>query len=54
MPVRTTGCNLKESIAVITPDFAATLVARDEGGGSYRFDIHLRGEGQTAFFEFAG
>ena len=31
-----------------------TLVARDEGGGSYRFDVRLQGEGQTAFFEFAG
>ena len=31
-----------------------TLVARDEGDGSYRFDIHLQGEGQTAFFEFEG
>ncbi len=31
-----------------------TLVARDEGGGSYRFDVRLQGEGQTAFFELAG
>ena len=31
-----------------------TLVARDEGGGTYRFDVRLQGEGQTAFFEFAG
>ena len=31
-----------------------TLVARDEGGGMYRFDVRLQGEGQTAFFEFAG
>jgi protocatechuate 3,4-dioxygenase alpha subunit len=31
-----------------------TLVARDEGGGAYRFDVRLQGEGQTAFFEFAG
>ena len=29
-----------------------TLVARDEGGGTYRFDIRLQGENQTAFFEF--
>jgi protocatechuate 3,4-dioxygenase alpha subunit len=28
-----------------------TLVARDEGG-ALRFDIHLQGDGQTAFFRF--
>src|SRR5215208_2906537 len=28
-----------------------TLIARDEGG-ALRFDIHLQGDGQTAFFEF--
>ncbi|HEY6691084.1 MAG TPA: protocatechuate 3,4-dioxygenase subunit alpha [Rubrobacter sp.] len=28
-----------------------TLIARDEGG-TLRFDIHLQGDGQTAFFEF--
>ena len=28
-----------------------TLIARDEGD-ALRFDIHLQGEGQTAFFEF--
>ncbi len=31
-----------------------TLVAGDEGGGTYRFDVRLQGENQTAFFEFAG
>ena len=31
-----------------------TLVAREEGDSAYRFDVHLQGEGQTAFFEFAG
>jgi protocatechuate 3,4-dioxygenase alpha subunit len=31
-----------------------TLVARAEGDGAYRFDVRLQGEGQTAFFEFAG
>ena len=30
------------------------LVAREEGDGTYRFDVRLQGEGQTAFFEFAG
>jgi len=36
------------------PGLRGTLVARDEGGGAYRFDVRLQGEGQTAFFEFAG
>jgi protocatechuate 3,4-dioxygenase alpha subunit len=28
-----------------------TLIARKEGPGTYRFDIRLQGEGETAFFE---
>ena len=35
------------------PALRRTLVARHEGG-TLRFDIHLQGEGQTAFFEFEG
>jgi protocatechuate 3,4-dioxygenase, alpha subunit len=35
------------------PELRSTLVARDEGG-ALRFDVHLQGDGQTAFFEFAG
>ncbi len=33
------------------PGLRETLVARDEGD-AYRFNIHLQGERQTAFFEF--
>ncbi|MFI1375247.1 protocatechuate 3,4-dioxygenase subunit alpha [Streptomyces longwoodensis] len=33
-------------------DRRATLVARDEGHGTYRFDIRLQGEGETVFLEF--
>ncbi|MER6629872.1 protocatechuate 3,4-dioxygenase subunit alpha [Streptomyces sp. NPDC000987] len=29
-----------------------TLIARDEGNGTYRFDIRLQGEGETVFLEF--
>ncbi|MCX4809286.1 protocatechuate 3,4-dioxygenase subunit alpha [Streptomyces sp. NBC_01239] len=29
-----------------------TLIARDEGRGTYRFDIRLQGEGETVFLEF--
>ena len=28
----------------------ATLVAADEGGGRFRFDVRLQGDAQTAFF----
>jgi len=31
-----------------------TLVARDDGDGTYRFDVRLQGGGQTVFFEFSG
>ena len=31
-----------------------SLVAREEGEGSYRFDVRLQGENQTTFFEFEG
>ncbi len=37
--------------AIEDPEFRATLVANDEGD-ALRFDIHLQGENQTAFFEF--
>ncbi|WP_405989483.1 protocatechuate 3,4-dioxygenase subunit alpha [Streptomyces sp. NBC_00986] len=29
-----------------------TLIARDDGKGTYRFDIRLQGEGETVFLEF--
>ncbi|MFJ9868176.1 protocatechuate 3,4-dioxygenase subunit alpha [Streptomyces sp. NPDC101165] len=29
-----------------------TLIAGDEGGSTYRFDIRLQGEGETVFLEF--
>ncbi|MGW2824524.1 protocatechuate 3,4-dioxygenase subunit alpha [Streptomyces sp. NPDC001443] len=29
-----------------------TLIARDGGDGTYRFDIRLQGEGETVFLEF--
>ena len=32
------------------PEFRKTLVAHDEGG-ELRFDVHLQGDNQTAFFE---
>ena len=29
-----------------------TLIAQDDGRGTYRFDIRLQGEGETVFLEF--
>ncbi|MDH6454413.1 MULTISPECIES: protocatechuate 3,4-dioxygenase subunit alpha [unclassified Streptomyces] len=29
-----------------------TLIAREQGDGTYRFDIRLQGEGETVFLEF--
>ncbi|CAL9584508.1 Protocatechuate 3,4-dioxygenase alpha chain [Streptomyces sp. enrichment culture] len=29
-----------------------TLIATDEGNGTYRFDVRLQGEGETVFLEF--
>ena len=29
-----------------------TLIAEDQGNGTYRFDIRLQGEGETVFLEF--
>ena len=29
-----------------------TLIAKDDGKGTYRFDIRLQGEGETVFLEF--
>jgi protocatechuate 3,4-dioxygenase alpha subunit len=31
----------------------ATLFARDESAGTYRFDVILQGRGETVFFDFA-
>lgn len=41
--------------SVEDPQLRETLIARPEGpeGDVLRFDIHLQGEDQTAFFEFA-
>ena len=37
--------------SIENPELRRTLIARDEGD-ALRFDIHLQGDGQTAFFEF--
>ncbi|MDP9474612.1 MAG: protocatechuate 3,4-dioxygenase subunit alpha [Actinomycetota bacterium] len=38
-------------LSIKAPELRETLVARDEGGGVLRFDVHLQGERQTAFFD---
>lgn len=37
--------------SVDDPKLRSTLVARFEGAGAFRFDIHLQGEKQTVFFD---
>ncbi|MGV9452019.1 protocatechuate 3,4-dioxygenase subunit alpha [Streptomyces sp. NPDC003635] len=36
----------------VAPERRATLIAEDQGQGTYRFDIRLQGEGETVFLEF--
>ena len=37
-------------LARVPPERRATLLARPEGDGRYRFDIHLQGPDETVFF----
>ncbi|MBC7269060.1 MAG: protocatechuate 3,4-dioxygenase subunit alpha [Streptomyces sp.] len=39
-------------LARLDPERRATLVAADDGKGTYRFDIRLQGEGETVFLEY--
>lgn len=39
-------------LARLEPERRDTLIARDGGDGTYRFDIRLQGEGETVFLEF--
>ncbi|GGS87178.1 protocatechuate 3,4-dioxygenase subunit alpha [Streptomyces griseoviridis] len=39
-------------LARVPGDRRDTLVAQDEGHGTYRFDIRLQGEGETVFLEY--
>ncbi|SEE80498.1 protocatechuate 3,4-dioxygenase alpha subunit [Streptomyces sp. 3213] len=36
----------------LAPARRDTLIAQDDGRGTYRFDIRLQGEGETVFLEF--
>ena len=38
-------------LSVGDPELQETLVARDEGDGILRFDVHLQGDRQTVFFD---
>ena len=38
-------------LAAVDPDRRATLVGRSDGGGLLRFDLRLRGAGETVFFD---
>ena len=37
--------------SIADPARKATLIAAEEGGGRFRFDIRLQGEGETVFFD---
>ena len=37
----------------VPADRRATLIARDEGAGTYRFDVVLQGPAETVYFDFA-
>ncbi len=39
-------------LAQLAPERRDTLIAEDQGNGTYRFDIRLQGEGETVFLEF--
>ncbi|MEU1301896.1 protocatechuate 3,4-dioxygenase subunit alpha [Streptomyces shenzhenensis] len=39
-------------LARVAPERRDTLIATDEGRGTYRFDIRLQGEGETVFLEY--
>ncbi len=39
-------------LASLSPDVSATLIANQDGPASFRFDIRLQGEGETAFLAF--
>ncbi len=39
-------------LARLQDERRATLIAREESSGTYRFDIRLQGEGETVFLEF--
>lgn len=39
-------------LARLDDERRGTLIAGDEGHGTYRFDIRLQGEGETVFLEF--
>lgn len=38
-------------LALVPADRRATLIARRDGDGIYRFDIRLQGDGETVFFD---
>ena len=38
-------------LALVPPERRATLIARRDGAGPYRFDIRLQGAGETVFFD---
>ncbi|MEV6615892.1 protocatechuate 3,4-dioxygenase subunit alpha [Streptomyces sp. NPDC051051] len=52
LPEDTTAHAADPLLAGLDPARRGTLVAADDGKGTYRFDIRLQGEGETVFLEF--
>jgi protocatechuate 3,4-dioxygenase alpha subunit len=38
-------------LTLVEPSRRETLIARRDGDGAYRFDIHMQGDGETVFFD---
>jgi protocatechuate 3,4-dioxygenase alpha subunit len=38
-------------LALVAPERRHTLIARRDGAGGYRLDIHLQGADETVFFD---
>jgi protocatechuate 3,4-dioxygenase, alpha subunit len=48
----TEAANAADPILALVPsDRRATLIAKRDGNGVYRFDIHLQGDNETVFFD---
>ncbi|MEU0600720.1 protocatechuate 3,4-dioxygenase subunit alpha [Streptomyces sp. NPDC006393] len=52
LPGDTTAAASDPLLSRLDEQRRGTLIAGDEGNGTYRFDIRLQGEGETVFLEF--
>ncbi|MFJ9373138.1 protocatechuate 3,4-dioxygenase subunit alpha [Streptomyces sp. NPDC101455] len=52
LPVDEAALAADPLLSGLDPARRDTLIAQDDGRGTYRFDIRLQGEGETVFLEF--